>query len=184
MIKKALLGLAGLIAIILVVAAFKSPDFRVERSLAIAAPPEALFPWFNSQKKFDEFNPWLKMDPSAKTEYTGPDSGVGAVASWVGNKTGKGKATITESKPNELIRLRMDWIEPMEGVSTVDYTFKPEGDKTTVTWAMYGKSNFVGRLFSVFMSCDSMCGPEFEKGLAAVAKIVTTAQPAPAPVAK
>ena len=179
MTKKILLGLVAIIALILVVAAFKSPDFRVERSLSIAVPPEALFGWFNSPKKFDEFNPWLKLDPSAKTEYTGPDSGVGAVASWVGDKTGKGKATIIESKPNELVRLRMDWIEPMEGVSTVDYIFKPEAGKTTVTWAMYGKSNFVGRLMSIFMSCESMCGPEFEKGLAAVAKIVTTSSPAP-----
>ncbi len=179
MIKKILLGLAGLIVIILLIAAFKSPDFRVERSLTIAAPPEALFGWFNSPKKFDEFNPWLKIDPSAKTEYTGPEAGVGAVASWVGKETGEGKATIIESKPNELVRLRMDWIAPMEGVSTVDYTFKPEGDKTTVTWAMYGKSNFVGRLFSVFMDCDSMCGPQFEKGLAEVAKMATapSAQP-------
>ncbi len=179
MIKKILLGLAGLIVIILIIAAFKSPDFRVERSLTIAAPPEALFGWFNSPKKFDEFNPWLKIDPSAKTEYTGPEAGVGAVASWVGKETGEGKATIIESKPNELVRLRMDWIAPMEGVSTVDYTFKPEGDKTTVTWAMYGKSNFVGRLFSVFMDCDSMCGPQFEKGLAEVAKMATapSAQP-------
>lgn len=180
MIKKALLGLAGLIAILLVVAAFKSPDFRVERSLTIAAPAEAVFPWFNSHKKFNEFNPWLKMDPDAKVEYSGPESGVGAISTWDGKKTGKGKATITESKPNESVRLRMDWIAPMEGVSTVDYIFKPEGGKTTVTWAMYGKSNFMGRLFSVFMDCESMCGPEFEKGLAAVAKIVATSNPAPA----
>jgi uncharacterized protein YndB with AHSA1/START domain len=175
MIKKILLGLVAVIAIILMVAAFKSPDFRVERSRTISAPPEALFGWFNNPKKFDEFNPWLKLDPSAKTEYTGPEAGVGAVASWVGDKTGKGKATITESKPNELIRLRMDWIEPMEGVSTVDYTFKTEGGKSTVTWAMYGKSNFVGRLFSIFVSCESMCGPEFEKGLADLEKLATTA---------
>ncbi|MCE9611124.1 MAG: SRPBCC family protein [Chthoniobacter sp.] len=180
MIKKILLGLAAIIALVLLVAAFKSPDFRVERSLTIAAPPEALFGWFNSPKKFDEFNPWLKLDPAAKVEYTGPESGVGAVASWAGKATGKGRATIIESKPGELVRLRMDWIEPMEGVSTVDYLFKPEGGKTTVTWAMYGKSNFVGRLMSIFMSCESMCGPQFEKGLADVAKLVTTAKPAPA----
>ena len=175
MIKKILLGLVAIIALILIVAALKSPDFRVERSLTIAAPPEALFGWFNSPKKFDEFNPWLKLDPSAKTEYTGPDAGVGAVASWAGKATGKGRATIVESKPNELVRLRMDWIEPMEGVSTVDYSFKPEGGKTTVTWAMYGKSNFIGRLMSLFMNCDSMCGPQFEKGLADVAKLATAA---------
>lgn len=57
-------------------------------------------------------------------------------------------------------------------VSTVDFTFKAEGGKTTVTWAMYGKSNFMGRLMCLFMSMDKMCGSEFEKGLADLEKTV------------
>jgi len=60
----------------------------------------------------------------------------------------------------------MDWKEPMEGTSTVDFTFKPEGDKTVVTWAMHGRNNFMAKVVSLFMNCDEMCGPQFEKGLA------------------
>jgi uncharacterized protein YndB with AHSA1/START domain len=175
MIKKILLGLVALIALILVVAAFKSPDYRVERSRTIAAKPEALFDYFNNHKKFNEWNPWMKMDPTAKNTYTGPEAGVGAVASWVGNECGEGSATITESQPGELIRERMDWKKPMEGVSTVDFTFKTEGDKTTVTWAMYGKNEgILMKAMSLFMDCESMCGPEFEKGLADLEKLVTS----------
>ena len=59
----------------------------------------------------------------------------------------------------------------MEGTSTVDFTFKPAGDKTVVTWAMYGKNNFIGKAVSVFMDCDKMCGPPFEQGLADLGKI-------------
>ena len=44
MIKKILLGLAVLLVGILATALLKSPDFRVERSLVIAAPAEKLFP--------------------------------------------------------------------------------------------------------------------------------------------
>lgn len=174
MLKKILIGLAVLILGVIVAALVKSPEYRVERSLTIAAPPEALFGWFNSHKKFNEFNPWLKMDPEAKVAYLGPENGVGAASTWEGKLTGKGKATITESKPNELIRLRMDWLEPMEGVSTVDYTFKTEGGQTTVTWAMYGRNEgLLAKVMSLIMDCESMCGPEFEKGLAEVAKLVT-----------
>jgi len=174
MFKKILIGLAVLVAGIIAAALLKSPDFRVERRLAIDASPEALFRWFNSHKKFNTFNPWLKMDPGAKVDYSGPETGVGAVSTWDGKLTGKSKATITESNPNELVRLRMDWIEPMAGVSTVDYTFKPEGGKTTVTWAMYGKNeSLASKVMSRVMDCESMCGPEFEKGLADVAKLVT-----------
>lgn len=176
MLKKILIGLAVLIAGVIAAAFTKSPEFRVERSLVIAAPAEKLFPWFDNHKKFNEWNPWSKMDPEARNTYTGPEAGVGAVASWEGDKVGKGSATITESKPNERIVERMDWLKPMEGVSTVEFTFKPEGEgKTKVTWAMYGKNEGVlARVVSLFMDCESMCGPEFEKGLADVARLVAT----------
>jgi hypothetical protein len=110
-----------------------------------------------------------------KNTYSGPDSGVGAVCSWDGNNNiGAGSATITESKPGELVRQRMDWKRPMEGTSTVDFTFKPEGDKTVVTWVMYGKNGFMGKLMCVFMSMDKMCGSQFEQGLVDLGKVVVT----------
>lgn len=174
MIKKILLGLAGIIAIILLIAAFKSPDFRVERSRTIAAPASALFDQVNDHHKFNTWNPFMKMDPNAKNTYSGPDSGVGAVCAWDGDKVGAGRATIIESKPNELVRLRMDWLRPMEGTSTVDFTIVPDSGKQRITWAMYGKSNFMGRVMSIFMNCEKMCGPPFEDGLAALEKTVTT----------
>ena len=176
MLKKLLIALAVLVLGIFAAALLKSPDFRVERSLVIAAPAEKLFPYFDNHKKFNEWNPWSKMDPEAKNTYSGPESGVGAVASWDGKMVGKGSATITESKPNERIIERMDWLEPMQGVSTVEFTFKPESEgKTKVTWAMYGTNQgLLSKVMSLVFNCESMCGPEFEKGLADVAKLVTT----------
>lgn len=174
MIKKILIGLVAVIAIFLIFVATRPADFRVERSATIAAPAQVLFEQVNDHHKFAVWNPFLKLDPNVKNTYSGPDSGVGAVCAWDGNKDiGAGSSTITESKPGELVRMRMDWIRPMEGVATVDFTFKPDGDKTTVTWAMYGKNNFLGKLVSVFMDCDKMCGPPFEQGLADLGKIVT-----------
>jgi len=73
MLKKILLGLAVLVVGILAAALLKSPDFRVERSLVIAAPAEKLFPYFDNHKKFTEWNPWAKMDPEAEDNYTGPE---------------------------------------------------------------------------------------------------------------
>ena len=173
MFKIIIVGLVGVIAIILIVAAMQPAEYHVERSRTIAAPAALLFDQVNDHKKFEKWNPWQKMDPESKTTYSGADSGVGAIASWKGEKVGEGSAIITESKPAELVRQRMDWKAPLEGVSTVDFTFKPMADKTTVTWAMYGTNNFMGKLMSVFMSCESICGPEFEKGLADLEKAVT-----------
>ncbi len=176
MFKKILIGFAAIIAIFLIVVATRPADFRVERSATIAAPPAALFDQVNDHHKFTTWNPFMKLDPNVKNTYSGPDSGVGAVCSWDGNNDiGAGSATITESKPGELVRERMDWKRPMEGVATVDFTFKPQGDQTVVTWAMYGKNGFMGKAVSLFMDCDKMCGPQFEQGLADLGKIVTAA---------
>jgi hypothetical protein len=180
MIKKILIGLVAVIAIILIVAATRPADFRVERSATLSASPEALFEHVNDHRKFTVWNPFMKLDPNVKTTYSGPDSGVGAVCSWDGNKDiGAGSCTIIESKPGDLVRSRMDWKRPMEGTATVDFTFKPEGDKTVVTWAMYGKNGFMGKLVSLFMDCDKMCGTHFEKGLASLGEVATATAVAP-----
>lgn len=171
MIKKILLGILGFIvaaiAIVLIIAATRPADFRVERNATLSASPNALFDNVNDHHKFMAWNPFMKLDPNVKTTFSGPESGVGAICSWDGNSDiGAGSCTITESKPGELVRSRMDWKRPMEGTATVDFIFKPNGEKTVVTWAMYGKNNFMGKVVSVFMDCDKMCGPQFEKGLA------------------
>ena len=176
MIKKILIGLAVVIAIFLIVVSLRSPDFRAERSATLAASPAALFEHVNDHRKFAVWNPFLKLDPNVKNTYSGPASGVGAVCSWDGNKdVGAGTCTIVESKPGELVRFRMDWKRPMEGTATVDFTFKPQGDKTVVTWAMHGKNGFMGKLVSLFMDCDKMVGPQFEKGLASLGEVAAAA---------
>ena len=174
MLKKILIGVVVVIAAFLLFVVTRPADYRVERSLAIAAPAQVLFEQVNDHHKFNAWNPFLKVDPNVKNTYSGPDSGVGAVCSWDGNKDiGAGTSTITESKPGELVRERMDWKRPMEGTSTVEFTFKPQGDKTLVTWAMYGQNGFMGKLVSIFMDCDKLCGPPFEQGLAELGKIAT-----------
>ena len=179
MIKKILIGIAAVIVILFIVIATRPAQFRVERSATLAASPAALFEQVNDHHKFTVWNPFMKLDPNVKNTYSGPDAGVGAVCSWDGNKDiGAGSSTIIESKPNELVRCRMDWKRPMEGVAIVDFTFKPAGDKTVVTWAMYGTNNFLGKAVSLVMDCDKICGPPFEQGLAELGKVVTTASAA------
>ena len=174
MILKLLLGLAALIVILLIVIVLQPDDFRVERSATLAASPAALFDQVNDHRKFAVWNPWGKMDPAAVNTYSGPDAGVGAKCSWEGKKVGVGSSTITESIPGELVRQRMDWLKPMQGTSTVDFTFKPEGDKTVVTWAMYGPQTFMGKAMSLVMNCEKMCGPQFEQGLIDMGKAAST----------
>jgi Polyketide cyclase / dehydrase and lipid transport len=176
MIKKVLLGLVAVIAIFLAVAAMQPADFRISRSATIAAPPSALFEQINDLLKFQDWNPWAKLDPNAKMTYTGPPSGVGSAYSWAGNgEVGEGTMTITESRPGELVRAKMEFNKPMQATNIAEFTFKPEGDKTLMTWSMSGTNGLVAKAFGLLIDCDKMVGSEFEKGLAKLKSITETA---------
>jgi len=74
---------------------------------------------------------WAKLDPDAKITFEGPDSGQGTVMTWVGNdKVGEGKMTLTESQPNDLVKLKVDFVKPFEGTATQEFALKPQGDQT------------------------------------------------------
>lgn len=166
MMKKFFIGLAAVIAIFVVVVATRPPDFKVERSILISAPPETVFAEVNDFHRWEGWNPWGKIDPAMKQSYEGPTSGVGAKYAWAGNRNvGEGRMTILESKPNDRIRIQLDFLKPFEGTNDAEFTFKPEGVKTSVTWSMRGKCNFFSKAMGLFMSMDKMIGDQFAKGL-------------------
>lgn len=167
MIKKILLVLAALVVGICVLAAFQPSSFRIERSISVAATPAALFPKLNDLHQTHEWAPWKEKDPKATYEFSGPAAGVGAAQSWSGNSdVGAGKQTIVESRPNELVRVKLEFLKPFEAVCESVYTLKPSGQQTVVTWTMTGENDFIGKIFCLFMNQDKMVGGEFEKGLA------------------
>ena len=148
MLKKILFGLAVLIVAFVIVVATRPADFRVSRSASIPAAPDVVFPHINDLKKWQEWSPWAKMDPNCKTAFEGPIAGGGAKFSWNGNSdVGVGSMTITESKPPELVRIKLAFLKPMEGVSDVVFTLKPEGGGTLVTWQMDSKNGFMAKAF-------------------------------------
>jgi len=168
--------IAGVIVLFLIVVAMRPSEFSVARSAIIAAPPEAVFIHVNDLHKWEEWSPWAKVDLNAKTFYEGPDAGVGAVFGWSGNnKIGEGKMTITGSRPGEFVQFRLEFLRPMKGTNIAEFTFKPDGNRTVVTWAMTGKMGFMGKLVGLFMDCEKMCGGQFDKGLADMKSIVESA---------
>ncbi|HTI72188.1 MAG TPA: SRPBCC family protein [Candidatus Limnocylindria bacterium] len=167
MLKKILLGLVVIIAIFLAVVAFQPANFNVTRTTTIAAPVSAVFGQVNDFHNWPNWSPWAKLDPAMKDSYDGPVSGTGAHYQWSGDsKVGKGAMTITESRANELVRIKLEFIEPFAAVNTADFAFKSEGNQTTVTWSMYGENNFLSKAMCLFVSMDKMVGGDFEKGLA------------------
>lgn len=167
MFKKISLIAAGIIVAILVLAAFKPDEFRVERSVHIKAPPEKIFPLISDLHAFSTWSPYEKLDPAMKRSYSGPASGKGAAYEWQGDKNvGHGRMEITNAAAPNSVLIQLDFLEPFEAHNTAAFTLKPEGDGTVVTWAMFGPANYMSKLMSVFFSIDKMVGTQFEEGLA------------------
>jgi hypothetical protein len=167
MIVQILIGLAILVVVFIIIVATRPGSFRVARSASISAPAAVVFAEVNDLHQWEAWNPWGKLDLACKMTYEGPPAGVGASHVWAGNnKVGEGRMTITESRPNELIRFKLEFLKPFKATNTAEFTFQSEGNQTAVTWSMDGKNNFMTKAIGLFMSFDDMCGGQFEKGLA------------------
>ena len=176
MFIKILIALGIVAVVFVVVVALRPSDFRVTRSATVAAPAEAVFAQVNDLHNWEAWSPWAKLDPAAKTTYDGPAAGVGAGFAWDGNnKVGQGHMAITESRPHELIRFKLDFLKPFKGTNMAEFTFKAEGNQTEVTWTMSGEYNFISKAIGLFINCDKMVGGQFEQGLAQLNSVVLTA---------
>jgi hypothetical protein len=169
-----LLVLAVLIAAILIYAATRPNVFRVERSTSIAAPPEKIFPLINEFDRWPSWSPYEKRDPAMKRTRSGPASGKGAVYEWNGNKNvGQGRMEILDSSP-EQIAIKLDFVRPFEGHNVAEFTLRPQGRTTNVTWAMHGPVPYFGKIMHLFINMDKMIGRDFEAGLANMKALAET----------
>jgi hypothetical protein len=170
-----LLALAALVVVLVAIVAMQPAEFRIERKATMSAPPADVFAQVNDFHKWVGWSPWEKIDPALTRAYEGAPEGTGAIYSWAGNnKVGEGRMTVTDSRPIEQIRINLEFLKPFKATNTAEFTFKPEGPGTVVTWSMSGRRNFMLKAFSLFMDMDKMVGGDFEKGLANMKALVET----------
>jgi len=173
MLEIILIVFAVVVIVFVVVVAMQPSEFRVARSANISGSAPAVFAQVNDFHKWEAWNPWGKIDPAMKQIYEGAAAGIGAIYTWVGNnEVGEGRMTLTESRPSDLIRIKMEFYKPFAATNTAEFTFKPAGNQTAVTWSMTGNKNFMAKAIHLFMNMDKMIGGQFEKGLAEMKSIV------------
>jgi hypothetical protein len=169
MLVKMLIVLAVIVVGLAAVIALQPARYRVSRSITIAAPAPVVFAQVNDFHRWSAWSPWEKLDPAMKRTYAGPPAGAGATYSWVGNReVGEGRMTIAESHPSDRIRVDLEFVKPFAGTSVAEFSFRPEGDRTVVTWSMTGDKNFIAKAIHLVMNMDRMIGDQFDKGLAAM----------------
>lgn len=160
-----LAALAGFFGLVL-----RRPDeFRVERSVRIEAPPERIYPHIADFRRWSEWSPYERYDPSMKKTHSGAPSGKGAIYEWHGSaKVGQGRMEITDTTAPTSITVKLDFIKPFKANNTAQFTLVRAGSATDVTWSMHGLSPMVTKVMGVFMNMDKMVGRDFEHGLASM----------------
>jgi carbon monoxide dehydrogenase subunit G len=163
----ALIVILLLVAVVLILAAMRPDQFRIERSATIRAPAERIFPFIDDFHRWQAWSPYEKKDPAMQRTFDGPPSGVGAIYAWNGNKDiGSGRMEIGQSTPSSRVFLKLEFFTPFKASNTAEFVLTPEGDATRVSWAMQGRSPFMSKLMGLVFNFDKMVGKDFEQGLA------------------
>lgn len=167
MLTTILVAIGAVLLVLVAIIAVRPSDFRISRSLAIAAPAPVVFAQVNDFHNWKAWSPWERLDPEMKRTHEGAPAGTGASYAWSGNRqVGIGRSTITESRENELIRIRLEFVKPFAATNAVEFAFRPDAGRTEVTWTMTGTKDFMFKAVGLFMDMDKMVGGQFEEGLA------------------
>ncbi len=166
-LKKILIGLVALIALILVVALFVKKDFAAEKEVVVNKPKQEVFNYIKLLKNQNEYGVWAKKDPSIKQEFTGVDGTEGFTSSWEGNSdVGKGSQTIKKITDGQRLDLDLHFIDPMDSHSPAWITTdEVSPTQTKVKWGMSGKMAYPFNFLGLFMNMDEMIGKDLQEGL-------------------
>ena len=173
MMQKIFVGLIATIGSFLTLIMLQPADYRVSRTMVMSAPAATVFAQIDDFHRWQDWSPWAKRDPAAKASFDGPTSGKGAIFAWSGNnEVGAGRMTLTESRPSEAVKIKTDLLKPFVSTSYSDFSLKPEGGGTSVSWTTSGQNDFIGKAICLFASMDTVLGGEIEKGLASIKALV------------
>lgn len=171
-LKRLLIALVAIAAVLVVVAYLLPREVTVERTVRINAPAAEIFPHINSLKAMAEWSPWLERDPDIKVTYSGPDTGVGAAMVWSSDKpdVGSGSQTITASEPDSRVETALDF--GAMGTAVAWIVLVESDGATDVTWGLTADMgmNPVGRYMGLMM--DRWVGADYEDGLARLKALV------------
>lgn len=165
--KKVLIVLAVLAAVIAAAGLLLPKEMRIEREIVIDQPESAVFGKIRSIRYNQNWNPWLKLDPATVTTYQGKDGTVGSLAAWKGNdKVGEGEQQITEIVENEKIVSELRFKKPMAGTAVTWLATEAVGpSQTRVQWGFVSEAKFPQNIFCALMGKAYMT-KTFDSGLA------------------
>lgn len=156
--------LVGVVAALIVIMLLMGKKYHFETSAVINAPANKVWQNMSSMKAFNQWNPFMDLDPNVKVTYSGNSGEVGDQYCWEGNDdAGKGCHIVTALVPNQKQSTKMLFEIPFESEATSDLVLSPEGNSTKVTWSMDCELDYPMNLMKLFM--DSQMEKSYGSGL-------------------
>jgi hypothetical protein len=135
-----LLVVAGIIALLLIIALFMKREHYVKREITINAPRQKVFDFLKLLRNQDQFNKYAKADPRRKEEFKGTDGTAGFIISWNGNKNvGEGQKEIKNIIEGKRIETEIRFVRPMSAIASIIMETESLSDnQTKVIWSNAG----------------------------------------------
>ncbi len=168
-------ALGGIIALVLIIAAFSKKDFAVERTTTVNKPLPETYDFLTSLQKQDQWSKWTQLDPNMKKTYIGTDKTVGFISRWESQhkQVGEGEQEIRKLVPNERIENELRFMKPMRSVANAYFTVKEAGEnQTAVAWGFTSTTPWPFNAFMLFFNMENAVGKDFEEGLSNMKKMV------------
>ena len=97
MLKIIAIVIGVFVAGVLILAATRPDNFRVQRQVIVKAPADKVLPLITDLRGWSAWSPYEKKDPAMKRMFGGAERGKGATYAWDGNKeVGAGSLEITD----------------------------------------------------------------------------------------
>ena len=168
LLKYALIGLGGILAIVLIVGLFLPTEYSVSREVTINRVKAEVFDYARMLEHQLEYSVWWKMDPKQVTTFNGEDGTVGFVAAWKSelDSVGSGEEEIVALQEGERIGFALRFREPFESNASSEMLFAaPDSNTTKLTWNFNGDMSYPFNVMQLFISMEDMLGQDIEEGL-------------------
>lgn len=135
-----LVVVAGIIALLLIIAFVMKKEHYVKCEIIINAPKQKVFDYVRLLKNQDNFNKHAMAGPDRNREFKGTDGTVGFIYAWSGNKdAGVGEKEIINMIEGRKIETEIRFVKPMTVTARMIMETESLSDgQTKVSWSNAG----------------------------------------------
>ena len=172
-----LLVVAGIIALLLIIALFMKREHYVKREIIINAPLQKVFDYVKLLKNQETFSKWAAADSDRKKEFKGTDGTIGYIYAWSGNKNaGVGEKEIKNIIEGQRIETEIRFVKPMAATASIimetESLSAPDSkpEQTKVAWSNAGTLKYPINIMIPMM--EKMLPKEMDSSLSTLKNIL------------